>query len=399
VRIAIDARELSGTPTGVGRFLGEILREWAQMPEAAEHEFIYCAPGDIAGITVPPSAQPDSVRDAERQFRHGESAVEPGSGTLWEQRTLPRLARRANADVLFCPAYSGPIYGRVPRVVAIHDVSFAAHPEWFRWREGLRRRILTRRAARKAGRVITISEFSRGQIVEHLGVAASKIDVIYPGASRVGARVQGALDTNSRSGADPLLLYVGSIFNRRHVPETIRGFARLARRHPDARLTIVGDNRTFPAIRLEHVIDDTDQRDRVAVRPYASDAELADLYGRARAFVFLSEYEGFGLTPLEALACGVPIVVLDTPVAREVYGRAAIYVTAPEPRLIEPALDLALYDEEARAQVLAEAAAVVARYSWRECAGGVLRALVSVAHEYSDRPHPRESPHNGDRGS
>lgn len=377
MRIAIDARELAGQPTGVGRFLGEILREWAVMPEAAAHEFIYCAPSEIGGTRE--SKDPaydggrgvdDTVGRPELQFRH-ELAIEPGSGTLWEQRTLPRLARRANADVLFCPAYSGPIFGDVPLVLAIHDVSFAAHPEWFRWREGLRRRLVTRAAARRAARVITISEFSRREIVEHLGVPASNIDLAYPGVSRLRT----ARENGVAADASTLVLYVGSIFNRRHLPETIRAFARLARQHPDARFTIVGDNRTHPRQDLDRMIDDAGQRDRIVARAYVAGAELAALYDRARAFVFVSEYEGFGLTPLEALASGIPIVVLDTSVAREIYGPAARYVAAPDPRLIALALEETLYDESVRGRILAAAPGVLAKYSWRACAEGVLASL------------------------
>jgi len=390
MRIAIDARELAGRPTGVGRFLGEILREWAHMPEAAEHEFVYCAPGEIAGAGAGPKDPADARSEdpahgrigrdehpADLRRPHGETAIEGGSGTLWEQRVLPRLARRAGADVLFCPAYSGPVFGTLPLVVAIHDVSFAAHPEWFGWREGLRRRVVTRRAARRASRIITISEFSRREIVDHLGVPPAKVDVIYPGTSRLGP------ERAADAARDPLVLFVGSIFNRRHVPETIRAFAKLARRHPDARFTIVGDNRTFPRMDLDAIIADAGQRERVLTRSYVRDAELADLYGRARAFVFLSDYEGFGLTPLEALASGIPIVVLDTAVSREVYGPAARYLAAPDPRLIEPALEAVLYDESVRSRLLDAAPAVVARYSWRACARGVLDVLVGAAQRTS----------------
>ena len=172
------------------------------------------------------------------------------------------------------------------------------------------------------------------------------------------------------------MLYVGSIFNRRHVPETIRGFERLARRRPAVRMAIVGDNRTVPRIDVERLVDDPG---RVQYHAYVSDSVLGSLYRRARAFVFLSEYEGFGLTPLEALAAGIPIVVLDTPVAREVYGAAAIYVSAPEPRQIEPAVEVALFDEATRSRVLGEAASIVARYSWERCARQVLHALVITA--------------------
>ncbi len=123
------------------------------------------------------------------------------------------------------------------------------------------------------------------------------------------------------------MLFVGSLFNRRRLPDLIAAFARATTALPDARLVIVGDNRTWPRQDL--------QRRRRGARRHGADgvpqlypgrhAGLA-LRPRASVFAFFSEYEGFGLTPLEAMAAGVPPVVLDTPVAREVYGDAAFYV-------------------------------------------------------------------------
>ena len=84
---------------------------------------------------------------------------------------LPRMVRQAHANVLFAPAYTAPLASPVPVVLTVHDVSFCAHPEWFSWREGMRRRLLTRRSARRAARVLTVSQFSRDEIVRHLGVA------------------------------------------------------------------------------------------------------------------------------------------------------------------------------------------------------------------------------------
>ena len=359
MRIAIDARELGGQPTGVGRFLSEILREWAGLPAARAHEFILCAPEPIE--------VPVSIRRLRARVEVG-----AGSGTRWEQIVLPRMLRRINASVLMAPGYSGPLFTDTPMVVAIHDVSFAAHPEWFRWREGLRRRFLTRNAAQRAARVITISEFSRREIAEHLGVLESQIDVVYPGIT------QPAYTQRPPDGSrEPAVLYVGSLFNRRHLPELIRGFSSLASRHRDIRLDIVGDNRTFPHIDVERVARDSRAADRVRILPYVDDTVLGQLYADAGAFAFLSEYEGFGLTPLEALAADVPIVMLDTAVAREVCGPAAIYVERPEPALIEAALEEALFDEPARARVLEHAGGVLARYSWRTCASRVLDILVA----------------------
>jgi glycosyltransferase involved in cell wall biosynthesis len=361
MRIAIDARELAGQPTGVGRYLSEIVREWGSMAEAREHEYVFCAPSEMT--------YEGSLRATV--------AVERGRGTMWEQRSLARLVRRADADVLFCPGYSGPVWAGAsapPTVVAVHDVSFAAHPEWFRWREGLRRRFLTRASARRAARVLTLTEFSKREIVDHLGVPPDRIDVVHPGVSDKVGGAKAPPYTAARR--EPLVLYVGSIFNRRHVPDTIRGYERLARRRPDVRLMIVGDNRTFPHLDIDRYVRDTNG---VQIARYVSDDVLVELYSRARAFVFLSEYEGFGLTPLEALAAGIPIVVLDTVVAREVYGRAALYVSAPDPGRVEEALELALFDEKVRATALREAQPVVARYSWSDTARRVLRALVDAA--------------------
>lgn len=365
MRIAIDARELVGRPTGVGRYLGELLRAWGDLPGAHAHDFILCAPDRVP--------LPTSLRV--------EAMSAPGSGTVWEQFVLPRLAARARADVLFAPGYTGPVLGSlaapfsasVPMVVAIHDVSFAAHPEWFSWREGRRRRFVTRLAARKAARVITISDFSKQEIVRHLGISQARVEVIYVGSTQMTPPAP------SHSDGDPTILFVGSLFNRRHIPELLAGFERVAAKHPSVRLVLVGDNRTRPYIDVDQLIAHSPARARIRALAYVRDAELASLYQQARAFVFLSEYEGFAMTPLEALGCGVPVVLLDTDVAREIYGPAATYVERPDPALIAEGLERALFDEEERTRTLSAAATQLERYSWRECAQRTLQVLLACA--------------------
>ena len=365
MKIAIDARELRDKPTGVGRFLAEILAAWKSIPEAQAQEFILLAPDGVA----------------------------PRAGILWEQIVLPRLVRKARADVLFSPAYSGPLFSPVPLVVAIHDVSFAAHPEWFTWREGARRRTTVQLAARAATRVVTISQFSKREIVAHLGIDGSKVVVAYPGVAdlngppRLANDVPHAARTDDFSDAARTLrvrdtssqtvLFVGSIFNRRHVPELIEGFARLARDRGDARLQIVGDNRTSPPIDVSDAIRATGLTDRIQLRSYVTDQELQALYAGASTFAFLSEYEGFGLTPLEAMAAGLPVLLLDTPVAREICGEAAIYVERPDPALIEDALATLLFDSGERRRLVDAADRVLAKYSWTECARQVLKVLIA----------------------
>src|SRR5207244_178724 len=102
-------------------------------------------------------------------------------GTFWEQVQLPRAARADHLDVFFAPQYSSPLALKIPTVLAIHDVSFTAHPEWYRVREGARLRWLVRNAAASARAIITISQFSRREIVEHLGVPDARLRVVPPG--------------------------------------------------------------------------------------------------------------------------------------------------------------------------------------------------------------------------
>jgi glycosyltransferase involved in cell wall biosynthesis len=315
-------------------------------------------------------------------------ATAEGSGPWWEQRVLPRLVRQAGADVLFAPAYSGPLFPGVPMVVTIHDVSFAAHPEWFAAKEGFRRRLTTRLAARRARRVLTVSGFSKREIVRCFGIDPSKVDVVYSGATPFAADVSqgGSEDPQPRTALPsepqprtPRVLFVGSVFARRHVPELIEGFSRLARRRPDVTMDIVGDNRSRPAVDLAALVRAANVDGRIRLRDYVTDAELAALYRGATAFAFLSEYEGFGLTPLDALGAGVPIVVLDTEVAREIYGPAAVYVPSPDPALVEAALEALIFDSSARAKVLDAAPAVLERYSWHESAQRTLQVLLAAA--------------------
>ena len=357
--IGIDARELLGEPTGVGRYLGELLRRWIVRPDAASRQFVLYTPEPLPFVA---SAPPGS------NLR--EVVAGSGRGTWWEQTHLRRAVRSNPPDVFFAGAYTAPLALGVPLAVTIHDVSFAAHPEWFRPREGARRRLLTRQAARAAEVIFTDSLVSRDEILERLGVPAERVRVIAPG---VTTRPAGGRDR------EPLVLFTGSIFNRRRLPATITAFAAATATRPEARLIIAGADRSYPAQDLAALATAAGVGKRVEIRDYVSEPDLDALYARASVFVFLSEYEGFGLTPLEALSAGVPIVVLDTPVAREVYGDAAWYVPRDaDVRVATQAIRTLIEDQASRERILAAAPAVLARYSWADCARRALGAIVDA---------------------
>ena len=357
MRIGIDARELSGHATGVGRFLGGLLREWSNSSIAGVHEFVLYAPEPLA-ISLDP-----------RRFRTRE--VTGIAGTWWEQMRLPGAIASDTLDVFFAPAYTAPLRVKVPIVAAIYDLSYFAHPEWFRLREGVRRRWLTKKTAEKAQAVITLSEFSRGEIVSHLNVPGERVHAIVPGIDRPAVKPS--------AYGEARVLYAGSIFNRRHVPDLIRAISILRRTRPDLSLDIVGDDRTFPREDLEMAIANQGLEGHVRWHRYVANDQLLELYGRARAFAFLSEYEGLGMTPLEALAAGVPPVVYDTAVARESYADAALYVPVGDGAGVVRALERALFDERTRAAILAAATATLAKYDWPRAARETLAVIESAA--------------------
>jgi glycosyltransferase involved in cell wall biosynthesis len=354
MRIGVDARELGSRATGAGRYLAGLLKEWAFDEGARRHEFVLYAPGEV-GLAL------DARRFATR--------LVPGKpNTWWEQMRLPATAREDHLDVFFAPAYAAPLRLNVPTVVAIHDVSFVTHPEWFRTREGIRRRLLTRESARRARAVLTISQFSRRELIGSLGVPSEHIHVVAPGVTPVHGVKQ-------RDAREERLLFVGSIFNRRHIPHLLRAFAIVARRRPAARLDLVGDDRTYPREDIHNTITSENLDGRVQWHRYVSDDRLADFYARARAFAFFSEYEGLGLTPLEALTAGVPPVLFDTPVARESCGDAALYVRPGDLAEAARGIEAVLVDEPTRSGILAAAPAVLARYSWPKAAQATLSIL------------------------
>ena len=365
MRIGVDGRELSGHPTGVGRYLASLCVQWASLPAGAGHDVVVYSP---APVDSPPTRPDDAAAGARTTYR-----VVPGTaGTWWEQTALAHAANGDQLDVFLGPGYSLPLRLAPPGVVTLHDISFVAHPEWFGWREGFRRRWLARRSAAVAETVITVSEFCRRELIRYLDLDPARVRVVHNGISAPGATADGG-------GMDPLVLYVGALFNRRHLPTLIAAFAQVAHRLPAAELVIIGPDRTYPRQDLAALAAAAGLGDRVTFRAYVAEAELAALYRRASVFAFLSEYEGFGMTPLEALAAGVPAVVGDTPVAREVYQSAARYVPVADADTVADALVEVMTDASVRQRLLANAEPLLRRLTWSRAATATLDVLAAAA--------------------
>lgn len=358
LHVAIDARELAGHVTGAGVYLLQMLRQWAGRDDLrltlVSHAPLASAVDAIPNLTAARVVRPDAT-----------------GGTLWEQFVLPRAVAASGAGVLFAPAYTAPLAAGLPVVLAVHDVSFAAHPEWYPQPGRLRRNFVSRRAARHAAAVVTLSAFSASEIRRWFGVPSDRLHVIPPGAPPKTPAFDRVRDR------DPLVTYVGSIFNRRHVPEMIAAVAAL--RRTDARLFIAGANRTWPHEDIAAHIASTGAGARIEWREDAPDADIAARLAQASASCWLSEYEGFAMTPFEGLASGVPPVLLDTPVAREVYADAALFVDRPAPPQIAAALDRLIDSADLREDLVGRATPLWSRFDWARSATALLDLLREAA--------------------
>jgi glycosyltransferase involved in cell wall biosynthesis len=265
----------------------------------------------------------------------------------------------------------------MPIVLAMHDVSFAAHPAWFGLREGVRRRLLARWSANRADAIVTLTRFSAGEIVTRLGVRGGRIHV-------VPLAVDYAHQTLPLAGATSVesarrVLFVGSIFERRHLPLLLDAVARARRDAPTITLEVIGENRTRPPVDLDAQARALGIAEATRIRGYVSDDELTDAYRRSGIFAFLSEYEGFGLPPLEAMQAGLATVVLDTAVAREVYGDGVRYVPAGDSRLLARELTRLATDRPFRDACVARGRVVAASYRWDETATRTWQIIASTA--------------------
>ena len=364
MNIGIDGRELTDQATGVGRYVSNLCQLWSSARYASGHNIVLYTHKPIANTF----ANPQSI-GANISY-----TTLPGRGDAWwEQTRLPMAINRDHINVFFGPAYSLPIGTTVPSVVTLHDLSFFRRPDWFGFKEGLRRRTLTQQAIRTADRIITVSEFSKQELVDLLAVPESRIQVIYNGITPFNV---GTPDNRSHRH---LILYVGSIFNRRHIPALISAFSQVHQVIHNSELVIVGSNRTYPRQDLDLLARQEDVQECTTFLDYAAEDSLADLYRRASVFVFLSEYEGFGMTPLEAMTAGVPVIVGDTQVAHEVYRNAAHYVDVKNSGKIAQSIVELLTKPSVREELLSNAKSSLSRFTWTTTARQTLATIESVA--------------------
>jgi glycosyltransferase involved in cell wall biosynthesis len=345
VRAGFDGRDLLRKRTGIVNNTLHLARE---LTAAHPSEVIVYADQPAAADELPPAGVPLRRLHAPP--------------LLWKHVALPLALVRDRASVFHSPTGTLPLVTPCPRVVTIHDLFAAVEPRWFAPRVGWQLRTMQRRAAHSATTVIAVSECTRRDLVERFGVPADRIRVIYNGIDHSRFR---PMEVDSEAVArrfglrQPFILCVGSLMPWRNASRLLRAAARL-----DYGLLFVGRDiwGTDPTARLA-AERGWDQWARFA--GYVPDADLPALYAAARVFAYPSLYEGFGIPPVEAMACGTPVVASTAGALPEVLGDAALLVDPYDEDALAEALQAAAEDRgELRRRGLERAA----RYSWPRAA-------------------------------
>jgi len=301
---------------------------------------------------------------------------------LWHRARVPLPARALTgpADLFHATDYLAPPFTPGRLVVTVHDLSFLAHPELAE--PSLARFLGARvpRAARRAARVLADSEHARGEIVARLGVPPERVAVAYGGVDPALAARAAAADhqaVRARFGLPgPYVLGVGTLEPRKDWPLLMAAFARAAEGPLAGHVLAIAGGRGWRDAPIREAAAAHGPRVRLLGR--VPDEALPGLYAAADAFALASRYEGFGLPPLEAMACGVPTAVAGAASLPEVAGDAALVVPAGDVDAWTTALVRLVTDEPLRARLVAAGPARAARFTWDACAAATEAAYAAA---------------------
>jgi glycosyltransferase involved in cell wall biosynthesis len=358
-RVFINGRYLTQSITGVQRCAAETVRALDQLIVEGEY------PADSWNFTllVPPSAPHPALRGIAVR------AVGRGGGQWWEQLELPIHAR---TGLLVSLANAAPIAAE-RQCVTIHDASVFAVPEAYRpvFRTWYRFMIPT--LGRRADRVITVSRFSRDELIGRARIPPEKIAVV-PNAGEHILAVQPdpAVFAKGSFGSRPYLLAVGSGSRHKNLQGIARALDLVPRTDYDVvvvgarNLRIFGGAGSIPS-------------ERIRALGYVSDSELRALYEQAVCLVYPSLYEGFGLPPLEAMACGCPVIASNVASLPETCGEAALYCNPHDPRDIAARIAQVLSQPALCQSLRTRALARAREFRWRDTALGVMAQVMRMA--------------------
>jgi glycosyltransferase involved in cell wall biosynthesis len=368
-RIGLNAQLLSLSAdyrgAGIAHYIHQLLR---YLPEVSDYQY-------VAFVSDPAVQSPGVESILSRLPTH-----RPPVRILWEQAVLPRALRRRDIDLLHAMAFVGPALSRLPCVVTIYDVSFALFPESFRRFNRWYLTMMTGYSARRADAVIAISENTRRDVMRLWGIPDDRVHLARPGVDPMfrplpEREVHEFLDGHGI--AQPYVLFVGTLEPRKNVVRVVEAFATLKKNGLAHRLVLAGGKGW-----LYEPIFDAVQRlgleGEVIFPGFVARQELPMWYNGADLFVYPSLYEGFGLSPLEAMACGTPVIVSDRASLPEVVGDAGLLVDAEDAGALADAMDAVLTSKEQSRSLSERGLARAAGFTWERTARETVSVYQSV---------------------
>jgi glycosyltransferase involved in cell wall biosynthesis len=355
VRIGIDARKLHDF--GIGTYIRNLLRHLARIDGQTEF-VILCRPEDR-----------EMLATVGENFRPVPETS--GNYSIAEQIKIPWALRREGVTLFHAPHYVLPPLVRCRSVVTIHDCIHLMFPQYLPNRAGLfYAKWSITQAARRATRVMTVSESSKRDILRFVDTQPEKIDVIYNAYDErfaIEPREDDVVRVRERFQLhDEFVLYAGNVKPHKNLERLIQAFDLVRKRGLDhLKLVLIGDEISkYTALR--RAVHQHQLHKYVRFLGYLPEETLAVMYRLAGVFVFPSLYEGFGLPPLEAMASGTPVVTSNVSSLPEVAGDAAVLVDPYDPEAIADGIYRVLTDERLRRVLIHKGIARAGQFSWEQ---------------------------------
>jgi len=373
MRVAIDARKLHDF--GIGTYIRNLLRQLARIDRDTEY-ILLCGEPDL-GVAAQLGPNFRVVREPSPNY------------SLREQIHVPLVLHRERPDVYHAPHYVLPAAVRCPSVVTIHDCIHLMFPQYLPNRAAYAyARGSMWVSARRSDRILTVSQASKRDILHFFNVPPDKVVVVYNAIDehfRAEPSEEHVARVRERYQLDhAFVLYVGNIKPHKNLVRLIEAFSQLRRHHDDLTLLIIGDEISkLPALR--RAVHRHQLHKHVRFLGYLNDDTLTVLYRLASVFVFPSLYEGFGLPPLEAMACGTPVVTSNVSSLPEVTGDAAVLVDPYDVDAIADGVRRVLEDPALAADLRRRGLQRAREFSWER---SVERTL-QVYRDVSGQQRPR----------
>lgn len=289
--------------------------------------------------------------------------------TAREQWRGPRIA--AGHDLLHVPHYNAPLFTRIPLVITLHDVIHISDPYYGQtYKSRLCAWPLLNLIARRVKHIITVSEYSKSQIVTRLKVSPNKVTTIYNGVSeefgRISQSAARVIVADQFGIAHPYLLYVGNLKKHKNIPTLLKAFALCQKSGLSHQLVIVGDDRR-ERTQLLHQCVDLGIRTMTHFVSGVAEHLMPALYAGADVFVMPSRLEGFGFPLLEAMASGTPAISSSAASLPEIGGRAVLYFHPSDPAQLAELISRVVATDNLRRELIASGRARAQLFGWKEC--------------------------------